>query len=326
MPTDFEELGLSRGALSPADRRWLLTIDFEAFTAADLDPWLAAMRAWAREAQARELRFVVFLATENVVQLRAADRDAYARFGAAAAEMAAAGAEWHPHSHYLFDPDTGERPPASLGPRSAPPGYTKRLSLFYDVVHLNGADIGEWLATVREVHEGFLADAGIPLPERPAFRAGGWDYGSTPEELARYVDGLAKAGYAFDSSAVAGEDWRVEARFGANAFALAPGLAEVAPGAGADCGARLLSRRAARALRDVLRQPSLWLPPTRPGVLVTVLHFDHLFGPGAGDPGGLVRRHLRLLARARRTLRLATGGFGDLRLHPSRQAPAGPMT
>jgi hypothetical protein len=312
--TDFEQLGLSQGPLQPDGRRWLLTIDFEAFEAATIEPWLDAMRAWAREARARELRFSVFLATENVVQLRHADAGAYARFGEAAAEMAEAGIEWHPHTHYLFDPQTGERPAASLGRREAPAGYNKRPSLFYDVVHLNGADIGEWLATVRQLHRGFLADAGIPEPAQAAFRAGGWDYGSSSDELARYVAGLREAGFRFDSSAVVGADWRVGARFGHNAFSLGEGLAEVAPGAGADCGAALLSRRTVRALRDVLRQPGLWPTSRRAGALVTVLHFDHLFVPGRGRPEALVAGHMGFLARLGRALRLRTAGFGELRL------------
>jgi hypothetical protein len=312
--TDFEELGLSLGPLTPAERRWLLTIDFEAFEPAEIEPWLAAMYAWADAAQARGLRFSVFLATEDVVRLRAADPAAYERFCAAAAAMARAGVEWHPHNHALFDRATGDRLPAHVAP-----GYGKRPSLFYDVVHVHGADLAEWLAVVRQEHAAFLADAGIAPPAQTAFRAGGWDYGCTADELRRYVEAVAGAGFDFDSSAVMGRRWQVAARFGSSTFRLAPGLAEVAPSAGADCGAALLSRRTLRALRDVLRAPGLWLAPRRPGVFVTVLHFDHLFVAGRDRPEELIRRHMRLLSGLGRALRLDSGGFGDLRLHASRR-------
>ena len=309
MRTDFEELGLSRGPLRPEGRRWLLTIDFEAFEPATIEPWLGAMYAWAAEAVAQDLRFVIFLATEDLVRLRGADPNLYKRFCAAAAAMAYAGAEWHPHNHAVFDRETGDRLPAHFDP-----AYGKRPSLFYDVVRVHRADLAEWLRVVRTEHDRFLADAEIAAPAQAAFRAGGWDYGTTGDDLRRYVEAVDGAGFAFDSSAVAGQYWRVAARFSANVFALSQGLVEVAPGTGADCGAALVSRRTLRALRDVLRQPELWLDPRRPGVLVTVLHFDHLFKSGRGRPEALIRRHMSLLSRFGRALRLDTAGFGDLRL------------
>jgi hypothetical protein len=132
------------------------------------------------------------------------------------------------------------------------------------------------------------------------------------------------AGFSIDSSASAGEfgtsTWRVGAPFGANVFWLAPTLLEVAPCWSLDCGAPTISRSTAHSGYELLSQTRLW-PPSRPGALVTVLHFDHLFRdldtPGASVIARIDQRIDRLFQRLRhlrRCLRVKSVSFDGVEL------------
>jgi hypothetical protein len=195
--------------------------------------------------------------------------------------------------------------------------------MFYDVVHRHKADLRSWLVEVRECFERVLADATIDPPLRPTFRAGGWDYGSTEDEVAKYIDALRGAQFVIDSSAVAGSfgttSWRVGAPFGSNVFWLAPDLLEVAPVWNINCGAPIFSRDTATSALDLLLQRSIWSRRT-PGALVTVLHFDHLFRPSRGRAPAVDTVNRRIaslftrLDRLRVVLGASSNTFDDLTL------------
>ena len=264
--TDFEEHGYSRGPIPIEGQHWLLTIDFEAFNAQSIGNWLRPMETWAEEAARSGFRCCFFMSIEDVVNLREQSASAYRDFLDRVNLLYQSGVRFYPHNHSIFDPETGAFPP---DPDIAPPaGYTKRPSMFYRAHYLHGVDFGVWMATVRSSYERFLDDAGLPLPEMLAFRAGGWDYGSSSDDLRVYTEALRYAGYRTDSSACTGafgtESWRMGGEYQSNVFSLDPGLIEVAPNVALDCG------------RDE-QGASPFGESHGSGVFVHVLHFDHLF-------------------------------------------------
>lgn len=345
--TDLEALGLARGYLDWPRRDWLLTIDLEAFTPATTDLWTHAMDAWAARSSAHGHRFSIFVSVEDLVRLRVEDQDAYRTFLASMLRMAEAGCEFHPHNHCVFDLDDGSRP-FDPGPDDPPvPGYSKRPSMFYDVVRRQGHDLAEWLAIVIDQHRRVLDDAGIDAPARLAFRAGGFDNGSSRADLEIFVDALSQNGVEFDSSASGGgfgtRRERLTSTFGRNVFALTDGVVEAAPCVMLDCGAPLVSRSTLGSVRRIAPQARALLGGGD-GLFVGVLHLDHLFHrrPGrqyelfqvtsAHEVEQRIDRFFRLLDRLRGALRLGSATFGNLsvadggRFDPSRvavQRPAG---
>jgi hypothetical protein len=327
--TDLEDAGLGTARLSSRTRDWLITVDFEAFAPRDLNLWLRVMWEWAACAQNTALAFAIFISLEDVAALRAADPSGYARFLAAARAMHDAGCVFHPHNHYLFDDETGARPRVVNGGDDRAPGYRKRTSLYFDVVHREGRRLRPWLEQLGVSYRRFLSEAGIPVPHRRAFRAGGWDNGSTPVELRDYVESLTALGYAYDSSAAAGEfgtsTWRVGAPYGENVFGLKGGMIEVAATFSLDCGMSWLTADGLRiAGAAIVGCHPLAIRP-KSGVIVTVLHFDHLFHEytsagrrmfAVSDEAVIVRRihaHFRLLVRLRRMMRVdRVAGFENL--------------
>lgn len=334
--TDFEEYGLSRGPLPVAGRRMLLTVDCEAFAPEVLPLWLEAMQYWAACARRTGLRFCFFLSVEDALRIRATGRGEYHRFLAAMRALADAGSLFYAHNHFVFDPGTGRKRPPDREPTDLPRSYGKRKSLFYDAVYCHRLDLGDWLTTIRTTHETLLADAGCRIPRWSAFRAGGWDYGSTRQDVERYLDALRVAGFAIDSSACAGvfdtPTWRVGNVFGSNAFICSGGLVEIAPCWIDDCGLdrqRLLTVRRLMALRS---HRKLWTGA--PGALVVVLHFDHLFHLGTGGArryfavtdsarvAERIRRTCRFFSAVRHLLRLESGTFESLQ--PGSRWPMAP--
>jgi hypothetical protein len=321
LPTDFERYGLSEGQVSILERSWLLTIDFEAFAPDKLDDWLKAMRQWASISAAGKWRFSIFLALEDVVRLRAGSKGQYRAFLQAAKELHEAGTAFYPHNHGVFDPATG-----LLAPDRSHriPGYRKRASFAYDVIERHGKDLSDWMGRVLYHYDDFLEDAGIPRPDRLAFRAGGWDHGDTAERSRAFVRALDANSFSFDSSASSGtfgtRSWRIGAPYGSNVFALSPSLIEVAPCWSLNCDANLLSPHAIASLARLLHQPRVWVRPALPGAFVTVLHFNHLFRPD-GSPSAQasrssvehrVNRFFRMISLLRKRLRLESITFEDL--------------
>jgi hypothetical protein len=322
--TDFERFGFDRGRLTPEQRSWLLTVDFEAFRPHAMAPWTTALRHWARVSRLGGWKFSIFIALEDVVRLKVEDEDGYRMLLDAIRDLHEAGARFYPHNHCVFDPTTGERPP-----RAPATAYRKRPSLFYDVVYRNKLAFPTWCETLAETYEAFLADAGISRPEKLAFRAGGWDHGATREDVADYLDGLAGVGVTFESSGSSGvfgtRSWRIGAPFGENTFRLDRSLIEVAPCDFADCGAPVASPEFASWVVRLLSRVPIWMPPLRRrGVLVTVIHFDHLFHDGRGDTRRLfalrddaevarrIDRFLSWLSHIRTLSGLASVGFDEL--------------
>jgi len=324
--TDFEEYGLSRGPYPVAGRLLLLTVDFEAFAPEVLPLWVDAMHHWATCAERTGLRFSFFLSVEDAVRILATAGDAPRRFLGAMRRLDEAGSLFYAHNHFVFDPETGQKKPLAQEPGDLPRGYGKRKSLFFDAVHRHRLRLAAWLTTVREVHEKVLSDAGCRRPAVQAFRAGGWDYGSTPQETELYLDSLASAGFAIDSSACRGTfgtaTWRVGADFGRNVFRLTHGLLEVAPTWAMDMSG---SPTSAAAVGNLLRlgvQAQLWTG--RSGACVVVLHFDHLFRPRPhgslerldhrepASVSGRIERWFRVLVLLQSILRLRCATFEDL--------------
>jgi hypothetical protein len=274
--TDFELYGIATDEVVIRRRSWVFTIDFEAFAPAEIDMWIDAMNRWAEVSARRFWRSSVFLALEDVVRLRALQPHDYHRFLRAARRMAEAGAKFYPHNHGIFDERTGRLRP---GRPAQVDGYRKRPSMFFDVVYRHHLDIGEWIAHLWAHYARFLDEAELPLPSRPAFRAGGWDHGTTEGDARAFISGLTTAGFAWDSSACAGtygtRTWRAQTPFGQNVFGLTPTLTEAAPCWSVDALGRLSDPRTAHAVLKALQHPKLWLQ--RPGVFVTVFHFNNLF-------------------------------------------------
>jgi hypothetical protein len=326
--TDFERFGFARKRLTPKQRSWLLTIDFEAFRPHAVEPWIGAMRHWAGASRIGGWKFSTFIALEDLVRLRVEDEEGYRLLLDAIRGLHETGTRFYPHNHWVFDPVTGHRPGDRVRHRAVPT-YRKRPSLFYDVVYRNKLKFRDWCETLVESYEAFLADAGIPRPGQLAFRAGGWDHGATREDVAEYLKGLADMGVTFESSGSSGvfgtRSWRVGAPFGENTFGLDGSLIEVAPCDFADCGAPVASRQFGSWIARLLFRTPIWMPPLRRrGVLVTVIHFDHLFHKGRGDARRLfalrddaevahrINRFLSWLSYVRRVSGLTSIGFDEL--------------
>jgi hypothetical protein len=311
--------------LATADRGWLLTIDFEAFDHEGIRGWLEAMRLWSSLSHAGNWRFSLFLALEDVVRLRATDGSSYDAFLRVAKELHEAGNEFYPHNHGVFDSKTGLL--AAVRPQLVP-GYGNRASFAYDVLHRHGRDLAEWIGRVLAHYDNFLADAGIRRPERLAFRAGGWDHGDTKESTRQYIRALEGNSFSFDSSASAGtfgeKGWDPGVPFGSNVFALSDSLVEVAPCWSLNCGRGLASRDAMSSAWRLVHQSRVLRSRRSPGAFVTVLHFDHLFGPDLQrSPAGRtasraiekrVTRFFRVIGVLRKTLNLRSTTFEDLEL------------
>lgn len=328
MEDDFARFGLRGAIVSPRQRVWILTLDFEAFAAQTAPLWHQAMHHWAARCRDDGWKFSFFTSVEHVVRLRAASAGLYDEFLEAARELHRAGVEYHPHNHCLFDPSTGERSTPKAERERPVHGYPKRPSMYFDIAYRNGKTFREWLPTLTRAYDEFLQDAGIARPGALAFRAGGWDYGSTKADVADYLEALVAEGFAFESGAVSGirgtRSWRLGAPFGSNTFELVPPLVEVAPTDVMNCGARAGSIPYFGWVMRILRQPRLWTPPFGPGVLVTVLHFDELFHSGHGsstrkfavqDHREVARRidaFFKRIRAARRLLRLDPCTFAEL--------------
>jgi hypothetical protein len=325
--TDLEAFGFARGYLRWPRRDWLLTIDLEAFTPATTSLWTHAMDAWAARSGAHGHRFSIFVSVEDLVRLRSEDEDAYRAFLASMLRMAEAGCEFHPHNHCTFDVHDGTRP-YDPGPDDPPvPGYNKRPSMFYDVVRRQGRDLSEWLAVVIDQHRRVLDDAGIDPPARLAFRAGGFDNGSSRADLELYIDALAQNGVEFDSSASGGgfgtRRERLTSSFGRNVVALPQGVVETAPCLMLDCGAPFVSRSSLGSVRRLAPQARALLGG-RDGLFVGVLHLDHLFHRRPGRAYELfsvtsqhevearIDRFFGLLDRLQGAFRFGSATFGNL--------------
>jgi hypothetical protein len=275
----------------------LLTIDFEGFNHENsLDLWLAALNRWALHSTERGWGFSIFIALEDVVQLRFQRPDRYQEFLDALRTLHRSGTAFFPHNHGVFDSRTGEQ--AESRPQRVP-SYPKRASFFYDVVRRHRIDLREWLRELLAHYDQFLEEAGIQRPERMAFRAGGWDYGATREENSLYIDAVCDAEFAYDSSVTVGNfgttKFRIGAPFGSNTFVLTPTLTEVAPCLSYDCGANWVSFASLSATRGLLAQPQVWSNRKRTGAFVVVLHFDHLFEQrGRGGSLSLSTINLRI--------------------------------
>ena len=328
MEDDFAKFGFRGSDVSASRRVWILTLDFEAFTAKTAPLWHEAMHRWAARCRDDGWKFSFFTSVEHVVRLRTASSSLYGEFLEAALELHRAGVEYHPHNHCLFDPSTGERATPKAERERKVPGYPKLPSMYYDIAYRNGKNFREWLPILTRAYEEFLQDAGIAPPGALAFRAGGWDYGSTMADVSDYLEGLVAEGFSFESGAVSGirgtGNWRLGAPFGSNTFKLVPPLVEVAPTDVMNCGARAGSIPYFGWVTRILRQPRLWMPPFGPGVLVTVLHFDELFHRGRGsstrkfaveDRREVARRidaFFNRISAARRLFRLDACTFSDL--------------
>jgi hypothetical protein len=325
---DFARFGFRGADVSATRRAWILTLDFEAFTAETAPLWHEAMHRWAARCRDDGWKFSFFTSVEHVVRLRAASATLYDDFLEAAHELHRAGVEYHPHNHCLFDPSTGDRATPKAERERQVEGYPKLPSMYYDIAYRHGKRFREWLPTLMQAFDEFLHDGNIKRPLALAFRAGGWDYGSTKADVSDYLEGLAAEGFAFESGAVSGfrgtRSWRLGAPFGSNIFDLVPPLVEVAPTDALNCAARAGSIPYFGWVTRILRQPRLWAPPFGPGVLVTVLHFDELFHSGRGssarhfvvhDRPEIARRidaFFKRIGVARRLLRLDPVSFAEL--------------
>lgn len=332
--THFQEAGLTRNRVRAPGRHLVLTVDLEAFDADQIELWSQAMADWGREAQDAGLRFSHFVSMEHVARLRARHPDAHERFLTGLRRIVAGGSKIYPHNHCVFDPATGDLPGESSGWPQRIPGYRPRASMFFDVVHRQGIDLAEWLKVVTAEYDQLLDDAGVPAPTAAAFRPGGWDHGSTPEEMHSYVRALVQCGYSIDSSDVTGTfgdpSWRVGVPFGQNAYGLADGLVELAPSWSFTCGARVTSRQGLAAAASLVRQPRIWMI-RRCGVSVGLLHFDHLFHDWRGRDGVFgvrsstavadrIHRVMRTLSLVQARLGLTSATFDDLPLSTAPQS------
>ncbi len=262
-----------------------MTIDFEAFThVSSFDLWLAALKRWTHHSNRKGWGFSIFIALEDVVQLRHRQPGQYRGLLDAMKMLNRSGAEIYPHNHGVFDAHTGEQ--AEVRPQRIR-DYTKRASFFYDVVRRHRLDLQEWLGHLL-AHYNSL-----------------------------YIEAVCNAGFAYDSSVTRGtfgaREFRIGAPFGSNIFALRPTLTEVAPCWSYDCGADLVSLASMGAIRNLVRQPQVWAGRQREGAFVVVLHFDHLFQMTNRDQGSLsvstinwrVDRFFSVMSRVKRLLRLS---------------------
>ena len=202
--------------------------------------------------------------------------------------------------------------------------------MFYDVVRRHHANLAAWLVVVTAEYDRLLLDADLTPPTIRAFRPGGWDHGSTADEIQTYVSALTTCGYRVDLSDASGtfgdRTWRVGAPFGRNIYRLSGGLIELAPSWSLTCGARLASARSLAAFVSLVRQPRVWAS-RRSGVAVGVLHFDHLFHDwtarngtfgvqSASEIRGRIKRLMRGLAVLQERLELEPATLDDLGLEP----------
>jgi hypothetical protein len=321
--TDFERFDLAGPPLEASGRNLLLTIDFEAFSPASLDLWLDAMTHWADHSIGGGWSSSIFIALEDVVRLKQSRPGRYRDFLRAAKNLSESGAMFYPHNHGVFDSNTGIQ--SSNRPMRIP-GYGKRASFFYDVVRRHRYSLTGWLDRLLDHYDEFLSDVGIARPTRLAFRAGGWDHGSTPQENATYIGAVSAAGFRYDSSVTRGvfgsKTFSIGAPFGSNIFTLTSSLSEVASCWSLDCGGPAVSRTSIGAMRRLLAQPEVWAS-RRQGAFVTAIHFDHLFRPRLGGPDVIspstvhrrIGRFFLFMSYVRAALRLsAATTFEDLRL------------
>ena len=313
--TDFHRTGISTDDVVIRGRSWVFTIDFEAFDPTQIDIWVKAMDHWSDITLRGGWKSSIFIALEDVIRLKAERPEAYPRFLEATRRMASAGATFYPHNHGVFDESTGLQ--AEHRPQRIP-NYPKRASMFFDVVHRHGLDIREWMGRIASHFDDFLIGAGLPRPTQPAFRAGGWDHGVTANDLKAFVEGLAAAGFAWDSSASSGiygtRSWRIGAPYGHNVFGLDPTVVEAACCWSVDGLGRLGQPRTVKALVGLARQSRLWRH--HPGVFVTVLHFENLVRPNrATNMPEITRRIESLFSKlniVRSALRIQSTNFDDI--------------
>jgi hypothetical protein len=324
--THFREAGLVRGYVVVSRRQLALTVDLEAFEATRIELWCQAMADWGHQAAAAGLRFSHFVSMEHVARLRTRHPEAHEQFVASLGSLLSGGSNLYPHNHCVFDPATGDFPGERSGWPQQIPGYRPRASMFYDVVRRHHADLAAWLEVVTAEYDRLLGDADLTPPAIRAFRPGGWDHGSTAEEIQTYVSALTSCGYRFDSGDACGSfgdrTWRVGAPFGRNLYQLSGGLIELAPSWSLTCGTRFASARSVAAFVSLLRQPRLWAS-RRPGVAVGVVHFDHLFHDWTRADGtfgvqsasvvrGRIERLMRGLALLQERLGLEPATFDDV--------------
>lgn len=277
--TDFEECGLSEGHIQVHGRFILLTVDFEAFTPEMMPIWEEAMQYWSECAQRYRIHFCFFLSVEDIVRLRALDTVLYEGFKDKVKSLNRSGSLFYAHNHGVFDPYSGAQIIPSRVLDGPPLSYNKRVSMFYDAVYRHGLDLTDWLKTVNRLHKEFLSDADCTEPRMSVFRAGGWDYGSSCNDLRQYMNAVVDAGFCVDSSACRGKfgtpSWQVGTAFGVNVIGLAGGLVEVAPCWSVDCSMEPISGSYMGTIFQLRKHRMLWTGEA--GVFVVVLHFDHLF-------------------------------------------------
>ncbi len=276
--TDFELFGLSNAPLDVQMRYLLLTVDFEAFRPEFMTLWNEAMHSWSEQAQQQGLPFCVFLSVEDVVKLRVANTKAHDELAQGMRAFDSSGMLFYPHNHRVIDVDSGaDRVGAPIN--QPPKSYTKRSSMFFDVVYRHQISLSDWLSNVHRLHNSILKEVRCKIPRVPVFRAGGWDYGSTIEDLDAYMNALKAVGFRIDSSACSGSfntpTWRIGARYGSNCFKLKNDLVEIAPCLSISCGNDRLIHGILKTLYELREHARLWT--YRPGCLVLVFHFDHLF-------------------------------------------------
>jgi hypothetical protein len=324
----FVAHGLAEPPLPCEARTLHVTVDFEAFTPEMIDEWAVGMEHWAQVAERLGIRCTFFVSVEDAARLRWEEPSAYGKLLHGLQQLYRSGASLQPHSHRMFDLETGRLFTAPDVPKLVP-GYAKQASLFYDVRHRHGASFAEWFPNILQSHRTLCEDSGVPLPGRIAFRPGGWDCGSTAEEQRCYLRAIADAGvvlHSGDSHGTYGaRSYHIESRFGENMFPLESGVVEIAPCWGLNCGAPTVSPQLAGAMRRLLGQPVII--PGRPGAFVTVMHFDHLFHRGwrsglqpfsVHSPDEIRRRidkSMGLIAGLSRFLSLHSALLQDLELH-----------
>ena len=338
--THFDEAGLICGYVPPAGRQLLLTVDVEAFDASRIELWCEAMAAWGREAAASGLRFSHFVSMEHVARLRTRNPGAYEEFACSLRSLLSAKCRIYPHNHCVFDPVTGEFPGESSGWPQRIAGYRPRASMFYDVVRRHNLNLASWLEVVTAEYDRLLGHAELAMPLTRAFRPGGWDHGSTDDEMHAYVSALATCGYRVDSSDAAGafgdRTWRVGTAFGKNVYRLPGEVIELAPSWSLTCGAPLISHQGLVALAGLIPQPRLWMS-RRCGVSIVVLHFDHLFHDWHRHDGlfgvrssamvaDRIRRLMRGLSIVQAGLGLEPATFDDVAIPGGRTSTPVPVT
>src|SRR5919201_111681 len=101
--SDFQLFGLGGPPLDVLGRNLVLTVDFEAFQPASLDLWLDAMSLWSDYSAAGSWRFSIFIALEDVVQLKHRSSHGYRAFLERAKKLSETGSVFYPHNHGIFD-------------------------------------------------------------------------------------------------------------------------------------------------------------------------------------------------------------------------------